>query len=285
MSLASQTRADGRALLSAAFVGSSLGLVLGVTYLNAGLARYAAADAEAVRMADAAGRAGAPSVLGRDGRGLRLALSQYSFSGRADAAAARQRVQLAAAARHRADLDCLTEAVYYEARSETPTGQAAVAQVVLNRVKHPAFPKSVCSVVFQGAGRAGCQFSFTCDGSIRAPREAAAWDRARSIAVRVLAGRLTGPIGAATHYHTTAVSPGWAPQMRRVAQVGAHVFYRISPERLRLAALPAPAPERAVLTKASAPAAIPELRLSASMEKAIETSLEPVSAEPAKVGG
>lgn len=284
MRVGPQANADGRALLSAAFLGSSVALGLGVTYLNAGLARHAADDAQAVRMADAAGRVREDSFLARGGRSLQLALSHYGFTARADAAAAREHYALAVAAQRRADLDCLTEAVYYEARSESTTGQAAVAQVVLNRVKHPAFPKSVCGVVFQGAGRAGCQFSFTCDGSLRAARETEAWDRARVIAARVLAGRMTGQIGSATHYHTRAVSPVWAPQMLRVAQVGAHVFYRISPERLRLAAR-TEAPERAVLIRTAVPAAVTELRLSSSVEKAIETSLEPVSGEAVKAGG
>jgi hypothetical protein len=82
-----------------------------------------------------------------------------------------------------ASLQCLTAAVYYEARSEGQEGQRAVAQVVLNRVRHPAFPKSVCGVVYQGSQRrTGCQFSFTCDGSLRARREAGAWARARQVA-------------------------------------------------------------------------------------------------------
>lgn len=281
MRVGSQASADGRALLSAAFLGSSVALGLGVTYLNAGLARYAADDAQAARMAEAAGRVREDPFLAREGRSLRLALSHYGFTARADAEAARERYVLAAAAQRRADLDCLTEAVYYEARSESPTGQAAVAQVVLNRVKHPAFPKSVCGVVFQGAGHSGCQFSFTCDGSLHAAREIEAWNRARGIAARVLAGRLSGQIGSATHYHTRAVSPVWAPQMLRVAQVGAHVFYRISPERLRMAARAA-APEHAVLIRTAAPTT--ELRVSSSIEKAIETSLEPVSGEAAKTG-
>lgn len=282
MKVGPQTHAEGRALLSAAFLGASIGLGLGVTYLNAGLARYTAEDVQAVRMADAAGRVGQDSVLAGASRGLRLALSHYSFSARADASVARDRGMLAAAAQRRADLDCLTEAVYYEARSERPDGQAAVAQVVLNRVKHPAFPKSVCAVVFQGAGHAGCQFSFACDGSLRAAREEPAWNRARVIAARVLAGRLSGAIGSATHYHTRAVSPLWAPQMLRVAEVGAHVFYRISPERMRLAQAEA---EHAVLTRVSTSAPIPELHIAPSVEKAIEASLEPLAGEPAKVGG
>jgi spore germination cell wall hydrolase CwlJ-like protein len=123
------------------------------------------------------------------------------------------------------DLDCLTQAVYYEARGETPAGQAAVAQVVLNRVRHPAFPKSVCSVVFQRAFGV-CQFSFACDGSMRRGREAGAWGRARKVASRAIAGYVMPSVGNATHFHTINVSPGWGPRMVRVQQVGLHIFYR-----------------------------------------------------------
>lgn len=125
------------------------------------------------------------------------------------------------------DLDCLTAAVYYEARGETPAGQAAVAQVVLNRVRHPAFPKSVCGVVFQGAYTGGvCQFSFACDGSMRQTRDRAAWRRAERVAARALNGYVMAEVGNATHFHTVNVAPVWGPRMLRVAQVGLHVFYR-----------------------------------------------------------
>lgn len=125
------------------------------------------------------------------------------------------------------ELECLTQAVYFEARGETPAGQAAVAQVVLNRVRHPSFPKSVCGVVFQGAGkRVGCQFSFACDGSMRARRESAAWERARKVATRALSGVVMAGIGEATHFHTTNVAPNWGPRLVRTAEVGMHVFYK-----------------------------------------------------------
>ena len=125
------------------------------------------------------------------------------------------------------DLACLTDAVYYEARGENPAGQAAVAQVVLNRVRHPAFPKSVCGVVFQRAGGGdGCQFSFVCDGSMRHAREPGAWRRAEEIAARALDGSVMASIGNATHFHVVGLDPGWGPRLLRVAQVGLHVFYR-----------------------------------------------------------
>jgi spore germination cell wall hydrolase CwlJ-like protein len=125
------------------------------------------------------------------------------------------------------ELDCLTQAVYFEARGETAAGQAAVAQVVLNRVRSPAFPKTVCGVVFQGAAhRTGCQFSFACDGSMRRGRELVAWDRAQNVAARALSGTVMGSVGNATHFHTINVQPGWGPNLLRVAQVGLHVFYK-----------------------------------------------------------
>ncbi len=125
------------------------------------------------------------------------------------------------------DLECLTQAVYYEARGEGSDGMRAVAQVVLNRVRHPAFPKSVCGVVFQGAARrTGCQFSFTCDGSMRGGVNRAAWNRARDIASKALSGTVYAGVGNATHFHTTAIAPVWRNSLIRVGQVGSHLFYR-----------------------------------------------------------
>lgn len=125
------------------------------------------------------------------------------------------------------DLDCLTQAAYYEARGEGRDGMRAVTQVVLNRVRHSAFPNSVCGVVFQGAGRrTGCQFSFTCDGSMRGPVNQAAWNRARAVASAALSGAVYAGVGNATHFHTTAVSPAWRHALVPVGQVGDHMFYR-----------------------------------------------------------
>ncbi|SFS77674.1 cell wall hydrolase [Brevundimonas viscosa] len=125
------------------------------------------------------------------------------------------------------DLECLTQAAYYEARGEGRDGMRAVVQVVLNRVRHQAFPNSVCGVVFQGAGRrTGCQFSFTCNGSMRGRVNRAAWNRARDIASAGLSGEVFPRVGNATHFHTTAVAPGWRHTLVRVGQVGDHLFYR-----------------------------------------------------------
>jgi len=125
------------------------------------------------------------------------------------------------------DLECLTQAVYYEARGETPAGQAAVAQVVLNRARHPAFPKSICGVVYQRAyGGGTCQFSFACDGSMGKRREPGAWARAERVATRALSGAVMAEVGNATHFHTIYVSPSWGPRLVKVGQVGLHLFYR-----------------------------------------------------------
>ncbi len=108
--------------------------------------------------------------------------------------------------------ECLALAVSYEAGQEPVAGQEAVAQVILNRVLHPAYPDSVCGVVWQGsARRTGCQFTFTCDGSLRRPRSAAQMTAARAVAVRVLAGESADHVAGATHYHADYVTPYWAP--------------------------------------------------------------------------
>jgi hypothetical protein len=124
-------------------------------------------------------------------------------------------------------INCLTAAIYYEAGHESTGGQRAVAQVVLNRLRHPAFPKTVCGVVFEGSTRAtGCQFTFTCDGSlVRAPTETG-WRRARQVAEAALDGGVDAQVGYATHYHADYVAPYWSPSLQKVATVGTHIFYR-----------------------------------------------------------
>jgi len=123
--------------------------------------------------------------------------------------------------------ECLTTAIYYEAASESEAGQRAVAQVVLNRVAHAAWPSTVCGVVYQGsAQRTGCQFSFTCDGSLARRPSRGGWERASRIARSALAGSVYQPVGLSTHYHTLAVHPYWAPSLARTTVIGAHVFYR-----------------------------------------------------------
>jgi hypothetical protein len=124
-------------------------------------------------------------------------------------------------------LQCLTAAIYYEAAMEPDAGQQAVAQVVLNRVMHPSYPNTVCGVVYQGSERAsGCQFTFSCDGAMARAPSPAYWARARRVAERALAGYVYRPVGTATHYHTTEVSPYWAPSLDFIGTIGAHRFYR-----------------------------------------------------------
>ncbi|HYI41582.1 MAG TPA: cell wall hydrolase [Allosphingosinicella sp.] len=124
-------------------------------------------------------------------------------------------------------VECLTAAVYYEAAVEATAGQQAVAQVVLNRARHPAYPRTVCGVVFQGQERAtGCQFTFTCDGALRRTPSASGWARARRVAEEALAGKVYAPVGWATHYHTNWVVPYWSSSLTKLANVGTHIFYR-----------------------------------------------------------
>jgi exopolysaccharide biosynthesis WecB/TagA/CpsF family protein len=125
-------------------------------------------------------------------------------------------------------LNCLTQAVYYEAASEGADGERAVAQVVLNRMHHPGYPASVCGVVYQGSERGtGCQFTFTCDGSLLRTPAPALWARARKIAEDALGGKVFAAIGHATHYHADYVLPYWADSLDKTVQIGRHIFYRL----------------------------------------------------------
>lgn len=123
---------------------------------------------------------------------------------------------------------CLAEAVYYEARGESVKGQVAVAQVVLNRVRNPAYPGTICGVVYQNRSWLNaCQFSFACDGQKHRITERPQWRMARQVAKTVTAGRIWLPeVGSATHYHATYVRPFWAPTMKKLTKIGLHVFYR-----------------------------------------------------------
>jgi spore germination cell wall hydrolase CwlJ-like protein len=126
-------------------------------------------------------------------------------------------------------LQCLASAVYYEAGNQDGDGERAVAQVVLNRVRHPAFPNTVCGVVYEGSTRpTGCQFTFTCDGSLGREPDAEGWRRAKAVAEAALNGFVYAPVGWATHYHADYVLPTWASSMAKNAIVGAHLFYRWS---------------------------------------------------------
>ncbi|MDQ2893703.1 MAG: cell wall hydrolase [Pseudomonadota bacterium] len=122
--------------------------------------------------------------------------------------------------------DCLAAAVLYEA-GDDPVGEQAVAQVVLNRLRHPAFPKTVCGVVFEGSERStGCQFTFTCDGALARKPPEAGWKRAEQIASAALHGAVYKPVGQSTHYHTDWVVPYWQSSLDKVAAVHTHLFFR-----------------------------------------------------------
>ena len=123
--------------------------------------------------------------------------------------------------------DCLTSAIYYEAGNEVSQGKRAVAQVILNRVRHPAYPKSICGVVYQGSERkTGCQFTFTCDGSLARRPERDRWEQARMIAIGAISGAVEPSVGMATHYHANYVLPYWASSLDKISQIGTHIFYR-----------------------------------------------------------
>jgi hypothetical protein len=121
---------------------------------------------------------------------------------------------------------CMTQAIYYEAGFESLQGRRAVAQVVLNRMRHPAFPKSICGVVYQGARDPVCQFSFVCDGSLYRRPALGAWKEAEKTAAAAIDGFVERSVGAATHYHADYVAPYWAPRLAKLTQIGAHIFYR-----------------------------------------------------------
>lgn len=126
------------------------------------------------------------------------------------------------------DLWCMSEAIYFEARGESYRGQVAVAQVVMNRLHHPLYPKTICGVVFQNANmRNACQFSFACDGIPETVTDKKSWAQAEEIAKKVTSGELyLSEVGNATHYHAAYVYPDWAPRLKRVTRIGEHIFYR-----------------------------------------------------------
>lgn len=158
---------------------------------------------------------------------------------------------------------CLTAALYYEAASESEAGQRAVAQVVLNRVRHPAWPKTICGVVYQGSDRPGCQFSYACDGAMQRRPDPRIWAQVAQLAREALSGRVYAPVGMATHYHTLQVNPVWNRHFIITAVLGNHIFYRLpgeqsAPHRFKMAyagaePYPAPLPWRGPAIERAAP--------------------------------
>lgn len=260
MSIISQTRALAQAALSVELrsrvailtLGGVIGLAIGGAYLggeavqastlrnkverlqeaeSAGYSQEALAnavgglDASALTIANRHDPYGTNSAQ-RD-RQTELLMARLDETSKSATTTPARPFRMAGALDQSRDLDCLTRAAYYEARGEGKDGMKAVVQVVLNRVRHPSFPNSVCGVVYQGSNRSsGCQFSFTCNGSMRGTVNRTAWDRAREVASKALSGQVFAAVGNATHFHTTAVSPGWRNNLVRVTQVGDHYFYR-----------------------------------------------------------
>ncbi len=159
------------------------------------------------------------------------ALSRYAAYDR-DAAAISSVVSLEVPKRAEAEnmlaqTECLATAIYYEARSETYSGQLGVAEVIMNRVKDHRYPNSVCDVVYQGATRTtGCQFTFTCDGAMSKQPRGEKWQKAQSIAAHVIMDLNEGKTGGATHYHAPYVNPVWNSGLIKTNKIGTHIFYR-----------------------------------------------------------
>ncbi len=254
---------------------------------SAGTAAAAPIPPAALALADAASAPADPALPPAKAAAANAALP---FAPGAVTPAAAFKLHGAVPDRMRA-LDCLADAIYYEAATEPEEGQRAIAQVVLNRVRHPAYPNSVCGVVYQGPMRAGggCQFTFTCDGSLLRARSGAAWARARRIAADALSGRVDNKVGLATHYHTTAVFPAWAPRLEKAALVGAHIFYRFPGEAGKKAAFaqayaaheagrhPFVAPEIALARRAAA--SVGALTFAAAASRPLPAP-EPVAVQP-----
>jgi hypothetical protein len=185
---------------AASAIGSRLGALMGVeTASLAGLSR------------DRIRRLGAP-FSSRDADGRVMNAAELDRMGRA---------------RGNAQWRCLTEAIYFEARGESIEGQYAVAEVILNRVDHANYPRTICAVVNEGTGRRNaCQFSYTCDGIPEVVTDQRAWNRAGHIARIMMEGAPRDLTRQATHYHADWVSPNWARVYPRTARYGQHIFYR-----------------------------------------------------------
>ncbi|MEM7663852.1 MAG: cell wall hydrolase [Pseudomonadota bacterium] len=203
------------------------------------------AEAKALALADAAAdansaREAAPSLMQHPWmqtveyaleRDPRAALSRYAMRDR-DGIAVSSVVnyepnQIDEAEDIAAEHRCLSEAVYYEARSESTSGQLAVAEVIMNRVRDHRFPNSVCEVVYQGATRTtGCQFTFTCDGALNRKPRGRKWEAAQTVATHVLMDLHERRTGSATHYHATYVDPLWNAGLVRTNRIDTHIFYR-----------------------------------------------------------
>ncbi|OXS99579.1 hypothetical protein B7H23_15745 [Notoacmeibacter marinus] len=189
----------------------------------------ASATQKGVGMEPVAAMAFAPSaakaspfdaVLGKSGRGFvpELGKKDHKWAAR----------RLPNSSYDKTQQRCLAIGIYFEARGEPQEGQAAVAQVILNRVRNPTFPDTICGVVYQNKNwRNRCQFSFACDGKRDKVRSSKSWSTAKDVARKVTYGEIWLPrVGSSTHYHATYVKPRWARHMDRLQKIGRHIFYR-----------------------------------------------------------
>jgi spore germination cell wall hydrolase CwlJ-like protein len=137
------------------------------------------------------------------------------------------------------ELRCMATGIYFEARDEPVKGQIAVAQVIMNRIRSPFYPKTICGVVYQGErNRHGCQFSFTCTGKHNSVKEKPEWATAVKLAKQVIAGEVwLDEVGYATHYHATYVHPPWRHELDKICQIGGHIFYKMKPGTIQVALL------------------------------------------------
>ena len=172
----------------------------------------------------------------------------FSSAQGSDSAAAKLRSTLLSEHDLARELECLALNVYWEARGEPTEGKYAVAAVTLNRAVDPAYPPSICGVVWQGAelGRYGCQFSWVCDRYADRPRERQAWQESERIAYSVLVQGHPDPTGGALFFHATYVRPNWSATMVKVGRIGSHVYYRNSD---RPGAGPMTAPEETIISE------------------------------------
>ena len=223
-------RSGARGVLFCAIAAAPLLVLGGTTVMPGGLTGEAKAVAlplggiAAQQRAVAALTEGAKSEIIAEGESAKMRNGEIRFSNLPLEHVSAFRAQAVPANAQR----CLAQAIYYEAGYEPEQGKRGVAQVVLNRVRHPAYPDSVCGVVYQGVNQPVCQFSFTCDGSLNHRPAPAAWADAERVAREALAGRVEESVGTATHYHADYVVPRWAYALGKVRQLGSHIFYRFN---------------------------------------------------------
>ena len=149
---------------------------------------------------------------------------------------------------------CLATAIYFEARGESTRGQIAVGQVILNRVRSPQFPQTICGVVYQGQMAPGCQFSFACDGRTDNPRQDAQWAQAQDLARKITSGQVWLPdVGYSTYYHANYVRPNWVDDMSRIDTIGRHIFYKKRHEEPYVVEASSPGPAAVVALAATSP--------------------------------